>query len=337
MSEVRTKPISYRAVELVLNIMEMPNMGISATALDEYHSEAGAELLAWGALEPDDFEPVAVSQAEPEDGVVTAVWDSDIGGYGIFSPARGMVAIDSRSMIRYRLRSSWLIGWIAAELGLSSGARPVELVADRVWDVGDVWLGERKSERRRTSIYVARRLGELGALARLCAALQSRAGRPPGVILSSSPATMTDDAMLAGMTPVMPLLRCAKAGVGNFCLDAAIIRTAVHGARPPSSDSLVRVDADFRVVRVGACEFQFRGDKQRQVIRYLHNAWDRGEGPVNTALMFSDLEFPETTRLRDLFKGYSGWRDLIGLGDGVCWIRYDEILSAAEGVITPQS
>ena len=59
MSEVRTKPISYRAVELVLNIMEMPNMGISATALDEYHSEAGAELLAWGALEPDDFEPVA--------------------------------------------------------------------------------------------------------------------------------------------------------------------------------------------------------------------------------------------------------------------------------------
>lgn len=312
----------------MLSIMEMPNMGISAAVLDEYHSEAGAELLALGALEPDVFEPIAVSQADYSDAVVTAVWDGEVGGYGTFSPARGMVAIESRSMNRYRLRSSWLIGWIAAELGLSNGGRPVELVSDRVWDMGDVWLGERKSDKRRTAIYLARRLGEAGALARLRTAVQSRAGRPPGVVLSSSPATMTDDVMPIGMTPIMPIPRCAMAGVGDFCLDAAIVRSAVHGARPSSSDSLVRVDADFRVVRVGAHEFQFRGDKQREVIRYLHNAWDRGEGPVNTALMFSDLEFPETTRLRDLFKGHADWKDLIGVEAGTCWIRYDSLLTS---------
>ena len=327
MSEARPKPISYRAVELVLNIMEMPNMGISATALDEYHSEAGAELLALGALEPDGFEPVAVSQADHDDTVVTAVWDGDVGGYGIYSPARGMVAIESRSMNRYRLRSSWLIGWIAAELGLPSSARPVELVPDRGWDMGDVWLGERKSEKRRTAIYLARRLGERGAIARLQAALQARAGRPAGVILSSAPASMTDDAMATGMTPIMPIRWCAMAGVLDFRLDTPIIRVAVHGARPSSSDSLVRVDAEFRVVHVGSREFQFRGDKQRQVIRYLHEAWDHGHGRVNTALMFSDLEFPETTRLRDLFKGHVNWKDLIGIETGTCWIRYDDLLA----------
>lgn len=326
MSEVRPKPISYRAAELVLSIMEMPSMGISATALDEYYFEAGAELLTLGALESDGFEPIAVSQADHDDAVTTAAWDGDIGGYGTFSPAIGMVAVEGRTIDRYRLRAPWLVDWIAADLRLQRGVRPVELVPDRVLDLGDVWLGERKSEKRRTTIYLARRLGEPGALARLRAALQSRAGRPPGVILSSSPPAITDDATPIGMTPIMPILRCAMAGIGNFCLDAAIVRTVVHGARPSSSDSLVRVDADFRVIRVGAREFQFRGDKQRQVIRYLHNAWDRGEGPVNTALMFIDLEFPETTRLRDLFKGHADWKDVIGVEAGTCWIRYADLL-----------
>lgn len=330
MSDVRTMSISHRAAELLLTIMDLPTMAVSAIALDDYHSEAGAELMALGALESDGFEPVVVSQADHDDAMVSAIWDGDAGGYGTFSPAVGMVPIDNRAIGRYRLCSSWVVGWIAAEVGLSSGARPVELVPDRVWDLGDVWLGERKSEKRRTAIYLARRLGEPGTLARLRGALRSRAGRPPGVILSSSPAAMTEDATTTA--PIMPILRCASAGAPGFRLDAAVIRAAVHGARPSSSDLPVRVDAECRVVRVGTREFQFRGDKQRQVIRYLHDAWDRGEERVNTALMFSDLEFPETTRLRDLFKGHVDWKDLIGIEAGTCWIRYEDLL--AEGAIS---
>ncbi len=327
MSENKTKPISHRAGDLILAIMETPGMTISATALDDYHAEAGAELIALGALEPVGFEPVTVSQADHDDAMVGVVWDGDAGGYGYFSPAVGMVAVKNQAIGRYRLRPSWLLAWIAEELGLATGVRPVDLVPDRAWDLGDVWLGERKSEKRRTAIYVARRLGETGAMARLRTALQSRAGRPPGVILSSSPAAIADDILPTGMTPMMPILRCATAGVAEFCLDTAIIRTAVHGAWPASSDTPVRVAAEFRVVHVGSREFQFRGDKQRQVIRYLHDAWDRGEGRINTAMMFIDLEFPETTRLRDLFKGHVDWKALIGIENGACWLRYDELLT----------
>ena len=44
--------------------------------------------------------------------------------------------------------------------------------------------------------------------------------------------------------------------------------------------------------------------------------------------MFTELEFPTTTRLRDLFKGRDDWKELIGYQGGSCWLRYDDLLAA---------
>ena len=302
-------------------------MAISSVALDGYHAEAGAELIAVGALHADGFEPVAISQADHDDAVVAVVWDGEKRQHSYFSPTAGMVAVADRALRLFRLQSSWLLGWLAGELGFAGTARPVELVPDRLWDLGDVWLGDRKSDRRRTAIYFGRRIGEPGAMLRARTALQARAGRPPGIVLLPSLAGVVDDAVVTAMPRLMPLAQCAKSGTSEFTLDMAIIRTAAHGVRSMQHPNPVQVDAEFRVVRVGDHEFQFRGDKQRQVVEHLHGAWDRGEGRVSAALMFSNLEFSETTRLRDLFKGHSNWRDLIGYEDGACWLRCEELLA----------
>lgn len=324
-----TARLSHAAVDLLLTIIETPSMVISGAALDGYHARAGAELVAAGALDADGFEPVAVSQADHDDGVVSLAWDGDARRHAYFSPAAGMVAVEDHALRRLRVRSSWLLDWLARELGIAGAVRPVELVPNHLWGLGDVWLGERKSEQRRTAIYVARRLGEPGAVRRIREALQSRAGRPPGIILASSPAGIADDFTGTAMAPVLSIIQCAKAGVSEFHLDASIVYIAAHGLRSVRSRSPVQVDAEFRVVRVGDREFRFRGDKQRQVVEYLYGAWERGMGRVSVALMFSDLDFPETTRLRDLFKGHRDWKDLIGYEDGACWLRCDELLSGA--------
>lgn len=327
-----TARLSHAAVDLLLTIIETPSMAISGAALDGYHAGAGAELVAVGALEADGFEPVAVSQADHDDAVVSLAWDGDARRHAYFSPAAGMVAVDDHALRRLRVRPSWLLDWLAREFGYAGAVRPVDLVPDRLWDLGDLWLGERKAEKRRTAIYVARRLGEPGAMRRMREALQSRAGRPPGVILASSLVEVAEDFAGTAMAPVLPIIQCAKAGVSEFHLDASIVYTAAHGLRSVRPRSPVQVDAEFRVVRVGDREFRFRGDKQRQVVEYLYGAWERGEGRVSVALMITDLDFPETTRLRDLFKGHRDWKDLIGYEGGACWLRCDELLA---GVINP--
>lgn len=324
-----TARLSHAAVDLLLTIVETPSMAISGAALDGYHAGAGAELVAAGALEADGFEPVAVSQADHDDAVVSLAWDGDARRHAYFSPAAGMVAVDDHALRRLRVRPSWLLDWLARGLGFAGPVRPVELVPNHLWDFGDVWLGERKAAQRRTAIYVARRLGEPGAVRRIREALQSRAGRPPGIILTSSPAGIAEDFAGVGTPPVLPIIQCAKAGAPQFHLDVSIISTAAHGLRSMRPRSPVQVDAEFRVVRVGDREFRFRGDKQRQVVEYLYGAWERGEGRVSVALMITDLDFPETTRLRDLFKGHRDWKDLIGYEDGACWLRCDELLAGA--------
>ena len=81
-------------------------------------------------------------------------------------------------------------------------------------------------------------------------------------------------------------------------------------------------------MRVGEREFRFRGDKQRQVVEHLFGVWDRNEGRASVAHMFSELDFPEATRFRDLFKGHRDWKDLIGYEDGACWLKCDELLTS---------
>ncbi|HXF88078.1 MAG TPA: hypothetical protein VNK48_06990 [Xanthobacteraceae bacterium] len=319
--------LSHAAVDLLLTIIETSSMAISGAALDGYHAGAGAELVAVGALEADGFEPMAVSQVDHEDAVVSLAWDGDARRHTYFSPAAGMVAIEDHTLRRLRVRSSWFLDWIARELGFVGAMHSVELVADRLWHLGDVWLGERKAKQQRTAIYVGRRLGEPGAMRRMREALQSRAGRPPGIILTSSPAGIAEDFAGTAMPPILPIIQCAKAGFPQFHLDVSIICTAAHGLRSMRPRSPVQVDAEFRVVRVGDREFRFRGDKQRQVVEYLHRAWEQGEGRVSVAIMFTDLDFPATTRLRDLFRGHRDWKDLIGYEDGACWLRCDELLA----------
>ena len=57
------------------------------------------------------------------------------------------------------------------------------------------------------------------------------------------------------------------------------------------------------------------------MIEYLYTRWRDGEERVSVATMFEDLEFSPSARLRDLFKGHADWRDLIGYGDGACWLK----------------
>lgn len=223
-----------------------------------------------------------------------------------------------------------MLGWIAGHLGFGAGGRHVELVPDRLWDLGDVWLGERKSDKRKTAIYFARRLGDPGVQTSVQEALRPRAGRPPGVILTSSSTVEPANPATTGGGAIVPIRTCARAGIVGFSFDAGIIHAAAHGSRPTHPRAALQADAECRVVRVGAREFRFGGDKQRDVVRYLCGAWGRGQGLVSTALMFSELEFSENTRLRDLFSKHPDWRDLIGFKRGACWLKCDELLAGAE-------
>jgi hypothetical protein len=316
-------------VKLLLSIAETPGMGISASALDEF-PEAGTALVIAGAIKPDGFEAVAVSHADQDDAIVRLTWSSELGGYAHFSPSAGLVRIDDNRLRRFALDTSWFLQWIARHLGFGTGGQPVCLIADRFWDLGVTWFGTAKRVRRRTAVYLARRLTEPETIAQMTAVLRMHSNRPDKVILTTTKDLDLAWSMIADSCAVLAINTCARAGIENFELDPEIIYSAAHGLSQSYSKSPVQTDADFRHIRVGDRQFRFRGDKQRQLVGFLYGRWERGEGPVSTSLMFEELGWPMTKRLRDLFKGHPSWRELVRDEDGACWLRCDEILSESE-------
>lgn len=327
--------LGFEAVDLLLSIAESPRMAISATALDDFHKEEGRALLTAGAIKPDGFEAVAVSQADHEDAIVSLTWSSELGGYAYFSPTAGLVRIDDDRLCRFQLDTLWFLQWIARHLGSGTGAQAVCLITDRFWDLGDIWLGATKRMRRRTAVYLARSLTGSETVTQMEAILRIHRTRPRKVILTTTNDLDLARTIIADTCAILRIKTCARAGIKHFELDPNIIYSAAHGLRTSSSEMPVEVDADFRIVRVGDRQFDFRGDKQRQVVGFLYQRWRASDGPISASAMFEELEFSNTTRLRDLFKGHTNWRELIGIKDGSCWLRCNELLAEAGSPVDP--
>jgi hypothetical protein len=320
-------PLGFDAVDLALTIAETPAMGISSVVLRDFHAKDGAALIAAGALKPDGFEAVGISLTDHQDGPVNLIWSSETGGYAYFSPAIGLVRVDDEALLHYRLDTSWLLQWISGQLGFAAGVRQVCLIPDRLWDLGDAWLGEGKRKQRKTAVYLARRLNEVKTIEQVVEILRMHSARPGKLILTTTQDPNFTQSLTKNYGAVLPIMTCARAGVGDFVLDTAVIHGAVHDLRQSATASLVRSDVEFRVIQVGDREFHFRGDKQRQVAGFLYKCWDKREGRISVAIMFEELGFTSTNRLRDLFKGHPDWRDLIGYEGGACWLRCDELLT----------
>jgi hypothetical protein len=319
--------LGLEAVDLMLSIAETPAMAISSAALADFHVRAGTMLIAAHALKPEGFEAVAISQTDHEDAIVNLIWSSEVSGYAYFNPATGLVRVDDDMLRCHQLDISWFLRWVAGQLGLGPRARQLCLIPNRLWDLGDIWLGEGKRTRRKTTIYVARRLNEPATVTQVVNLLRVHWARPGKVILTTTHDPHLARTLTANSCAVLSINTCARAGMENFELDTAIIYSAAHGLRASYTESSVQAHAEFRDIRIGEREFHFGGDKQREVVGFLYKRWQNGEGRVSTATMFEELGWSNTKRLRDLFKGHSGWQELIGYRAGSCWLRCDELLT----------
>jgi hypothetical protein len=323
-------PLGLDAVDLLLSIAESPGMAISSTALDDFYKAAGTELVVAGALKSDDFETVVASQADHDDAMVSLTWSSELGGYAHFSPAIGLVRIDADRLRRFKLDILWFHEWLASLIGFGTGARQVCLIPDRLWDLGDIWLGATKRTRRRIAIYLARRLTEPETVTQLAAILRMHSHRPAKVILTTTNDLDLARIVISDTCPVLAIKTCTRAGIENFELDPGIICSAAYSLRVLHGKLPIQADAEFRVIRVADRQFRFRGDKQRQVVGFLYQRWLNGDGPISIPIMLEELEWGNTKRLRDLFKGHADWQGLIGQKDGACWLRFDELLTEGE-------
>jgi len=315
------KRIDERAVALCRDIVEAPGCRISSAVLFDYHREAGQNLIETGVLTADDHDPVAVSAVDHDDEPVSLTWSPEHGGYGYFSPSAGWVAVPAEKLQQFHVDMGALIARLVDRLDLPSTARPTERISDVLWEIGDARLPGRNG---RVPTWFARRLGDADVWRQVVAYL---AGRPPSdfrvVITTSAAAQLQRDEL--SRHDIIEIRDVDDHGFGLVVEPSYLAAQLTSGASSSEEDP-VRHASGFRHVWVGDREFRFNGDKHRQIVEYLFNAWARGEPSVSSAAMFADLEFETTSRLRDIFKGHKDWKALIEAKGGACRLRVEELL-----------
>src|SRR5829696_7369290 len=173
--------LSREAGELLLAILEQSSMTIAGSILDDFGEGVARELRCQG-LQPAGTCPVRLVHRDNGLEVVDLVWWSESEGYGYFDPADGLVLPDPSAIMMYRADVTWWLAWLARALDLSDRIRPTEIVPALAWDLGDLWV----TSKRKVPVIFARRLDLDPVVQELRTALERRAGRSGGIVLTST-------------------------------------------------------------------------------------------------------------------------------------------------------
>jgi hypothetical protein len=302
--------VSSKAMELAWRLCEQPRPEIAGDVLRTHFGGVGDELVRVAGLVATAPAEVAVMSVDHDDRPLELEWDPEHQALTGFHPEAGVVVVGQEARRRYRLDVDWLLSLIRHQLGVPAATRTVPLVDGVLWDLGDAWIGKRKA-----SVLFARRLVRTGNLDAAGDALTRRVGRPPGILLTSTP-TVPRHVVLPGQHSIIPITGCVRQDSSSFALDLDVISGVLNGMRPQRPPRLIDPSPDFRVVRALGKTFRFKGDKQRQVLECLHNRWLDGDDRVGVAKIVAELGFRPDKRMRDVFRKHPAWGVLLDEKDG---------------------
>jgi hypothetical protein len=222
-----TNPVRFsrRGGELLLRLLEQNRPVIAAAALEEFPSaEVRSALINVGALERHGAGRAAFVAGDDAPIFRDLAWQAEKNAYGYFDASDGSVVVAPAAQMLFRVALPWWPAWLATSLALTNSSQPNELVPTSAWDIGDL----RITRQRNIPVLFVRRLHHEATLMALRAALQKRAGRSDGLILTSSRNPLLHDFADRSFV-VVPIWQAMTNDSQVFAIDRALLTCA--GAR----------------------------------------------------------------------------------------------------------
>ncbi|WP_041785020.1 hypothetical protein [Rhodospirillum centenum] len=310
----RPPQVDRRAVDLLLQILETPGASVTAAAIETLGPDLAAPLIGAGLLKPAGHEATAVSMSDHDDVPVNLTRSAENRGYGYFSPTAGWITVPTELRTRHRVDIPMFMAQLLASLDRRS-AGTVPLIPELLWEVGDVRLGRRP---QRVPLWFARRLHDQAVWRQVKGVAQARPAPGLRVLLTSTAFRRVPDEGVAGHEIIsVPDVIDHNAGVA---LHPEILAARV-GGRDHRSDGPLAHTADFTVVTVHGKDYPFRGAKQRDLVRQLVDAFQRGAPRCLTAKVLEEANYNSSVNtIAKAFSGRDDWREFIAEDGGSCWI-----------------
>ena len=306
--------VSKEVMELLVELCEAATPRTGGEKMSDYFPKEGAAAIQLGALRQGPLQAMVPDRYSDDLHYVEPEWDAATGEHRYFSlGARGWATVPKEDMMTWDLDMGWLFGWISDQFGLPVQSTPKILVPDRLWHVGNPWIGK-----RRCGLFFARRMGFNPGYDQVVDALRDRTGEPPGMILTTSRWNVRNVAF-PGNHQVMRL-QDFLLGKEVISIDMDAVSRLITGIKNRRSDKPLQYSNDYSSVTVNGRTFVFRGDKQKQVVGALIDAWELGDSKVRASDVLSTAE-SNAPQIAKLFHRHPDWKELIGYGGGFCWLR----------------
>ncbi len=263
-----TKPVrlSRRGGDLLLRLLEQSRPVIAAAALEELPSEVRSTLINVGALERHGAGRAAFVAGDDGPTFRELAWQADQNAYGYFDASDGSVVLAPEAQMLFRVALPWWLAWLAASLALTNSGQPTELVPTSAWDIGDLWI----TRQRNIPVLFVRRLHRDATLKALREALQKRAGRSGGLILTSSRNTLRQDVANRSFV-VVPIAEAMTNDSQVFAIDRTLLLSPylATSPKPESAEPLYLSPDGRRLVINGTVTLDFVSNVQIAIIRRL--------------------------------------------------------------------
>lgn len=270
-----TKPLvlSRHDGELLLRLLERKRSVIAAPALEELFPETPSTLLSLGALETCGTSRTTIVAGNNGPEFRNLAWEPDRNAYGYFDAADGNVVLAPEAQTLFRVNQRWWLAWLGYALNLTNSSQPTEIVPERTWDIGDLWI----TRDRKIPVLFARRLHLATTLQELREAVERRIGRSGGLILTSARKPLRDVTADRSfrVTPITDVLTNDEE---VFAIDRKLLLSPYVAPATnlvPTQPLYLSPDGRQLVIN-GAVTIHFKSDVHIAIIRYLVMAHEEG-------------------------------------------------------------
>jgi hypothetical protein len=304
-----TAQLDPMAVNFLLDVMEAPQLQVTATALSLQSPSLGDVLVKRGYLVPDGYEAELTSH-DFRDRPISLHWSEDSQSFGFFDAAVGWTKVDHNDVKRFRIDMDRVISSLTSQFGWSSTARRRVLIDNLLWDLGNCRLGRRT---RKMSILFARTLGQSGSTRLVERALQTRPLDEACLLLTSTPSEQLPPLKVAHVISVRDIVDDGLTLDPNR-ISASLDRSIVS----IPSDRIVLLAGGKEVVFFGRSYSFAKGVQQRRIVQLIHDRYIEGEHPLSVDYVVAELGLRSNARIRDFFKKHAAWDVMLFEKDGKC-------------------
>lgn len=312
MSDIVT--LSRGALALLLKIISTPKQQVDAEDLSI--TTDFKELLNTRMIHPLQNSATSINVDDQDCELLPCPSGS---GYRYFSPGGGWVNVPTTSIGKYQVSSNHFLRCVQRWLEISSHQSVTELASGILWDLGDVWLGK-----SRVAVLFCRRACLAQTISAVNLAFSSFARRRSAVILADSaishdgPPIPGEPLCIAVHDLLLPDQQSVSAIDKDLLMELLGYGRSHQSKRPPTWCS-----EDGGELAVNGEQYIFTGLTHKRIIRQLFEAWESGQEKLRTAAVLENAE-SKASALSQAFSGKDKrWRDVVGYGNGNCWLKTD--------------